>query len=285
MWITVVIICKDEESKIRDCILSAREVADEILVADSGSTDGTLRVARETGGCSIYSREFIDFADFRNWTLTLARYRWVFILDADERITDGLAAEIADVLTDPADGIDGFWVGAHYLFLGHEIRHGDWGSHRNLRLFRRDRCHYLPARVHESLNVDRRRTRVLRHRLMHHSIDSYDEYFRKYVSYTKWSAMDMWDRGERSYGLKLVIAPFFRFFWLYLCRRGFLDGLPGFQLCLLQAFFVTFVKQARLWERENRAGKWSLSDPATEDSVSRELLSSVSQQELVDTTS
>ena len=249
--LTVLIICKNEESKIRDCILSAREVADEIIVADSGSTDGTLRQAREMGGCRIYSREFVNFADFRNWSLGLASHRWVFVLDADERFTDALAQEVRQVLDNVEDDIDGYWVGAHYIFLGREIRHGDWGSHRNLRLFRRDRCQYLPARVHESLNVDRRRTRQLHHRLVHHSIESYDEYFRKYVSYTKWSALDMWDRGKRAHGLKLVVAPFFRFYWLYIVRRGFLDGLPGFQLCMLQSFFVTFVKQARLWERQH----------------------------------
>ena len=95
----------------------------------------------------------------------------------------------------------------------------------------------------------------------------------------------MWDRGERSRGLKLVIAPFFRFFWLFVVRRGFLDGLPGFQLCLLQSFFVTFVKQARLWERQYTSEECPNRDPLLGQSTSSEELLGSLERELVDTTS
>jgi hypothetical protein len=109
---------------------------------------------------------------------------------------------------------------------------------------------------------DRRRTGRLRSRLLHYTYWSYDQYFDKYQRYVKWRAEDMWDRGQRTGVYGLLISPFLRFFQLYVLRLGVLDGLVGVQCCMLQAFFVSFVKQARLWEMEH-ARKQSDDVPAT----------------------
>src|SRR4051794_749152 len=98
--LSVVIPCKNERDNIRACIASARQVADEILVADSGSTDGTLEIARELG-CRIIEREYGTSGEFKNWAIPQAAHEWVFILDSDERITRELAKEIRDTLGDP----------------------------------------------------------------------------------------------------------------------------------------------------------------------------------------
>ena len=255
--LTVLIICKNEAQHIHACIESARSVADEILLADSGSTDNTLEIARQLGGVHIIQREFVDYGSFRNWAVPQATSPWVLILDADERLTPSLSSEILKILYDPPDGIDGYWIRARFYFLGHEIRHGGWGTHRNLRLFRRELGRYGPQRVHESPNIARRRTRKLRRPLVHFSISSYDDYFRKYVTYTRLGASDMWEAGERTGRWKLSVRPFLRFAWLYFVRLGFLDGLAGLQICMLQAFFVSFVKQARLWEKEQLVSQLS----------------------------
>src|SRR5918999_4579149 len=91
--LTVIIPAKNEREQIRACIVSARQVADEVLLADSRSTDGTPDVARELG-CRIIERDYRTSGDFKNWAIPQAAHEWVLILDADERITPELAAEI-----------------------------------------------------------------------------------------------------------------------------------------------------------------------------------------------
>src|SRR5687767_11119735 len=96
--LTVLIPCKNEQSNIRDCILSARRVADEVLVADSGSQDETLNIVEDVGGCRLIQRQFITYADFKNWAIPQAAHPWVLVVDADERVSGELATEIVNLL-------------------------------------------------------------------------------------------------------------------------------------------------------------------------------------------
>src|SRR5262245_49002261 len=96
--LTVIIPCKNERMNIRPCIESAWRVADEILVADSGSTDGTLDIVRSLGGCRIVEREYVHSGNFKNWAIPQANSPWAMIVDADERVTERLAAEINRLL-------------------------------------------------------------------------------------------------------------------------------------------------------------------------------------------
>jgi glycosyltransferase involved in cell wall biosynthesis len=230
---------------------SARLVADEILVADSGSTDETMDIVREIGGCRLIEREFVNYTDFKNWAIPQASHPWVLVVDADERVTPELAAEIRRVIRHAPDDVDAYWVPRLSYFMGHEVRYSGWDTDALLRLFRRDRCRYGKCRVHEEIVFERHRTRKLQSRLLHYTYWSYDQYFAKYLRYTKWGAQDMWDRGKRTSPTKLLLRPFLRFLQLYIVRRGFLDGMVGIQICMMQSFFVSFVKQARLWEMEH----------------------------------
>src|SRR3954468_16424518 len=123
--LTVLIPCKDEIQHIRACIESVRPIADEILIADSGSTDGTLEVVRSLGGCRIIEREYVNSADFKNWAIPQARHSWVLVVDADERVKPELAAEIKSLLASEPP-VDGYYLRRETYFLGHPIRHGSW---------------------------------------------------------------------------------------------------------------------------------------------------------------
>ena len=248
--LTVLIPCRDERLNIRPCIEAARKVADEVLVADSGSTDDTREIARSLGA-RVIEREFVGYSDFKNWAIPQARHPWVLIVDADERVTDELAQEIRAVLENPPEHLDGFWIYRRSFFMGHEIRYSGWNTDKVFRLIRRDVCRYRQRRVHEEIVVPPGRAGRLQNRLTHYTYWTYDQYFEKYVRYTRLGALDMWDQGKRTSWRGLTIRPFLRFLQLYLLRRGFLDGLPGLQVCMLQSFFVTFVKQGRLWEMQN----------------------------------
>ncbi len=143
--LSVLIPCKDERRNIRPCIESVQPIADEILIADSGSTDGTLDIVREIGGCRIIEREYINSANFKNWAIPQAKHEWVLVVDADERVTPELAAEIQQLLANPPADKDAYWIGRINHYLGYRIKHCGWNSDDVIRLFRREVAGTKPA--------------------------------------------------------------------------------------------------------------------------------------------
>jgi glycosyltransferase involved in cell wall biosynthesis len=247
--LTVLIPVKNERGNLPRCVESVRAIADEILVADSGSTDGTQALAQALD-CRVVERELIDFSNFKNWALPQARYSWVLVIDADERLRPELAAEIRRTLEAPPADIDAYWIYRDTFFLGHRLRWGDCRNERVLRLMRRDVCRYTGNRVHERLDVAPARQGKLSHRMLHYTSWTYAHYLSKTIHYTGLSARDKFERGRRAVFWGMLLRPPIRFFQLYILRGGFLDGLPGLQMSMLIAF-TGFLKQARLWELEH----------------------------------
>ncbi len=253
--LSVIVPCRNERINLRACVASVREIADEIIISDSGSTDGTLQIAQDlsyksAGVCRLIEGEWTDYATFKNWANPQASHSWVLILDADERVSESLAKEIRETIATSPEDIDGYWIRFRSFFLGYELRYAGYNS-AALRLFRRDRCRYSMRRVHEEIDIDRQRAGRLNAKILHYSIWSYDQYFSKWVKYTRLGADELWAQGKRASRFSLLARPFLRFFQMYILRRGFLDGFVGLQVCMLTAFFNTFVKQARLWEKQH----------------------------------
>jgi glycosyltransferase involved in cell wall biosynthesis len=244
--ITVIIPCKDERRNIRPCIEAVQFLADEVLIADSGSTDGTLDIVHGIGGCRVIEREYVHSGDFKNWAIPQAEHEWVLIVDADERVTPELAAEIQTLLESGPDA-DGYWIYRENYFMGHRIRFSGWNNDRCLRLFRRDVSRYVGDNDHAEVAVDTGRVGRLRHRLQHFTYWDYDQYFRKFNRYTSWQAHVWQQSGRQANYVRMLFTVPFRFLWLYFVRLGILDGMPGLQVCALTAF-TSFMKRARLWQ-------------------------------------
>jgi hypothetical protein len=174
----------------------------------------------------------------------------VLVLDADERITPALAAEIRGVLASPSEHLDGYWIGRENYFMGQRIRHCGWNSDAVFRLFRRDTCRYTNRRVHESMDVAPGRAGQLRSEMLHYSVWNYDRYLAKMAHYTRLGAQDLHDRGRKASWAGMLFRVPLRFLQLYIVRLGFLDGLAGLQICMLSAV-TSFLKQARLWELDH----------------------------------
>jgi glycosyltransferase involved in cell wall biosynthesis len=250
----VLIPCKNEQGNIRACIESVQSIADEIIIADSGSTDRTLEIVRDIfsridAECRIIEREYVNSANFKNWAIPLARHEWVLIVDADERAPPALVEEIRSVLNAPPENIDGYWIGRHNHFLGHRIRHCGWNTDDVLRLFRRDVGRYRPRWVHAEVDLDYSRTGRLKTAFLHYTTWTTDEYLKKLNRYAAWGALNFRDEeGRSSAGFwQLFTRAPMRFIQLYFLRLGFLDGIPGLQVCAFTAFY-SFLKQAKLWE-------------------------------------
>jgi FkbM family methyltransferase len=256
--LTVIIPCKNERENIRACVASAQLVADEVLVADSGSRDGTLEIARGLG-CRIIEREYRTSGDFKNWAIPHATHEWVFILDADERITTQLANEIRDRLIDPQR--DGYWVYRLNHFMGHGILYGPWRNDRCLRLFRRDVGRYVGPTDHAEVELGNGRAGQLRERLVHYTCTSYSQYLPKLSRYADVQARVWKEAGRRpSLGQLLFRFPS-RFLQGYVLRLGFLDGPAGLQVCGLVAY-LSWLKQAYLWQMQCARGIEELEQPA-----------------------
>lgn len=244
--LTVLIPCKDERRNIGPCIEAVRRIAGEILVADSGSTDGTLEIVRQLGGCRIIEREYNYSGDFKNWAIPQARQPWVLIVDADERVTAELAGEIERELRGkPAH--DGYWIYRENYFLGHRIRYGVWRRDKVLRLFRRDGARYRGDTDHAEIQVESGNVGRLRNRLQHFTYWTYEQYYRKFHRYSRLQAERWHAEGRRPSYLRLLATGPLRFLQSYVLQAGFLDGLAGLQVAALTGFY-SFAKQAHLWE-------------------------------------
>lgn len=247
--VSVIVITRNEERNIRECLASARW-ADEIVVVDSGSTDATTKHAREFTQ-KVFERAWEGYAESKNFALSRVRNEWVFWLDADERITPELAGEIGMTVSgSPTHAA--FSVPRKAFFLGRWIRHCGWYPGRVIRLFRRDRAEFSTDRVHERLIV-KGSTGVLRSDLLHFTDPTLEHYFAKFNRYTTLAAEDLAVAGRRPSVVRMITNPVWTFLRMYVVRGGFLDGIPGLILCVLSAGYV-FTKYAKLWELNNGKG-------------------------------
>ena len=246
--LTVLIPSMNERRNIRPAIESVQAIADEILVADSGSTDGTLDIVRAIGGCRLIEREYVCSANFKNWAIPQAAHDWVLVLDADERVTPELAEEIRAIVDAPLDPTkDAYWIGRDNHYLGHPIRRSGWANDGVTRLLRRDTCRYQDRWVHAEVDLPAERVGHLAARLVHFTTWDSDHYSRKMLRYAEWGARNYHQAGRKPGLLKMLLAAPARFLQLYLLRRGFLDGIPGLHVCMQSAFY-SYQKQAKLWE-------------------------------------
>jgi glycosyltransferase involved in cell wall biosynthesis len=269
--LTVLIPCKNERRNIRLCIESAAGLAAELLIADSGSTDGTIEIVNAIEGCRLIEREYLNSANFKNWAIPQAANEWILLLDADERITPELASEIRAVLAQPRDDVDGYSIARLNHFLGHRIKRCGWDTDRVIRLFRRDACRYRERWVHAEISLDPRRVAELREPMLHYTTWTTDQYVEKLNRYAGWGALNAVNESKRPKAPSLAslafIAPM-RFCQLYFLRRGFLDGVAGFQVCMYAAFY-SFLKKSKLWELHHAVPQPDPETPANSASAAR----------------
>jgi glycosyltransferase involved in cell wall biosynthesis len=239
--LTVVIPALNEASQIADCV-RAVAWADEILVADGGSIDGTPERARNAGA-RVLTGEWATIAAQRNAGVAAARHEWVLAVDADERVGPDLAREIAAVVAAPAH--DAYAARRRNVYLGRTITHAGWGSDWVVRVFKRT-SRFVERRVHEALERQHDVGR-LRAPLEHVPYRDLAHHLEKLERYAGWAARDLADRGRRAHVTDLVLRPPARFFRMYVLQLGLLDGWRGALLCGFAALSV-FLKYARLYE-------------------------------------
>ena len=239
--ISAIIPTLNEEIHIADAIKSV-DFADEIIVIDSFSTDKTLEIAEQLN-VKIIKRKFDDFSSQKNYAIGQAKYSWIYILDADERVTLEVKKEILEAVKDPKDFV-GFYVKRAFYFAGRRIKYSGWQRDKVIRLFLKEHCKYSGI-VHETIKTSRK-LGALKNNINHYSYRSFDHYISKINQYSWLQAEDLFQRGKRINLYHILIKPPVRFFIHYIIRLGFLDGFAGFMIAKTQAFAV-LSRYLKLW--------------------------------------
>jgi len=224
--LSVVLITLNAAERLAECLASVA-FADEVVVADSGSTDGTVALA-ERYGARVVAKEWLGFGRQTRFAVEQAANDWVLCLDADERVSPELAASLVRVLQAPMAPV--YRMARRNRFLGRWLRHGEGYPDWSPRLFDRRQARWSGDAMHEKVLY--RATPgmpigTLTGDLLHESADDLARYLEKQNRYTTLAAHDLHRRGTRAGMAELLLSPLARFVKFYVLRLGFLDGLPG----------------------------------------------------------
>ena len=228
-------IAKDEAEHLPACLESLGWADEVVVVVDASSRDATLEVARRRAD-RVVVRPFRDFASQRNAALDASRGDWVFAIDADERATPALAAEIRHAVADPSKPHDGYRVPIRSVILGRSFAYSGTQDDRPLRLFRRTRGRWV-GDVHETVAL-RGTAGTLNAGLTHRTIPTMDVFLRKLNAYTTLEAAQFLRDGRDARPWDLAVRPFWTFARLYLGKGGFRDGAEGLAFCALSGVSV-----------------------------------------------
>ena len=243
--ISVVVITKDEEKNISDCLKSV-QWADEIIVVDSESSDRTVELAKQFTD-KIFIRKWEGYVPQKKYALSLARNEWILSLDADERVP----VELKDEILNLAPGkFSGFKIRRKNFLLKNEIASCGWEKDYQLRLLKKDKAGLSDRLVHEKFIVDGQ-VDTLKNPMLHYTFSSFSEYLDKINYYTSLKAQELF-RKKKKVGMWTIIShtvsAFFAFFFI---KRGFKDGVNGMIISLLHSV-STMMNYIKLWELQNK---------------------------------
>ena len=243
--VAAIIIAKNEAHHIADCIASLRW-ADEVVVCDNFSGDDTAAVAQQAGARVISQFPHENFAQAHNLALdTVTDTEWILFVDADERATPELAAEIQSIVKDdlaPA----GYWVPRHNYIFGKLTLHAGYYPDYQMRLLRRGRARYERP-VHEVVVLDGSEGH-LDHPLIHYNYGTVQQFHVKQHRYIPFDAQELDQQGIRFKPHNLILQPLRHFWWRYITLEGYRDGLHGLRLCALLAYYYGFLTYLRLYK-------------------------------------
>ncbi len=251
--LSVVVITRNEEKNLRDCLESVRHLATEIVILDSHSIDQTQSIAREFGAVLKVSDDWPGFGVQKNRALSLATGDWVLSLDADERVTPELALEISGLL-DAEPEFEGYEIPRTSWYCGKFIEHSGWHPDHVLRFFKRGSAQFSDDLVHERVLCHGKKGR-LKSGLLHYSFRNFSQVLDKIDRYSSASAEQLFQRGKTASLGKAVGHGLWAFFRTYFLRAGFLDGAQGFALAVSNAE-GTYYRYLKLWllHQEKRHG-------------------------------
>lgn len=233
--ISAVIITNNEVDRISKCIQSLLPLTDDIVVVDSGSTDGTIKLAEDLGA-SVYKKEWMGYGQNKNFGNSKAKNDWIISLDADEYLSFELIREIKSLkLQDHAV----YKINRQNYYLGKMINYSGWSPDWVYRLFNRNEVEWNKSLVHEKLILpDNIKVVSLENKLHHHSYRSLEDHKQKIEKYAELRAKIWLDNHNRLPLSKRLFGPFFKGFKSYVLKLGLLDGKEGWTIAKMNSILV-----------------------------------------------
>ena len=234
--ISAVVIAKNEESCIVNCVKALIKITDDVVVLDSGSVDNTIALAKDAGA-SVHSITWKGYGPTKNLGISFAKHPWILSIDADEVLSDELIEEIKNL------GLNPKYVYAINIltnYCGKWIYHSGWYPSYKKRLYHSKFVKWDDREVHENLQWEDKEIQVkrLKNKLLHYSYPSADDHLRKADNYAKLGAEHLVKSGKKVNVFKILFGPAFRFFRMYILKLGILDGSAGFLLAYREAGMV-----------------------------------------------
>ncbi|MFS4456246.1 glycosyltransferase family 2 protein [Maribacter sp. 2304DJ31-5] len=234
--ISALIITYNEIGYIERCIESV-DFADEILVVDSYSTDGTYEYLLNHPKVKVIQNPFENFTAQKSFALKQAAHDWVLFLDADEIVGPSLRNEILETVRKEND-IVAYWFYRQFMFQQSKLRFSGWQTDKNYRLFRKSKAKFSDCKiVHETLDIDGK-SGIFKEKLIHYCYKDYKDYKGKMLQYGRLKAIEAFYTEKSFNYIMMVIKPSWKFFNHYILRLGILDGKKGFIVCYLNALGV-----------------------------------------------
>ncbi len=250
--LSVILITRNEEANLADCLASLEGIAQQVVVVDTNSSDRTLDIAKSYGAVIAQPQDWPGFGPQKNRALDLATGEWVLSLDADERLTPALKSEIVTAIHHSAH-VDCFAIPRLSWYCGRFIRHSGWNPDYVDRLFKRGSARFSDDLVHERL-IPSGQVAKLENPMLHYSFMNYSQVLQKIDRYSTASAEQAFAQGKTSTPLKAVLHGAWSFFRTYFLRAGFLDGPQGFTLAMSNAQ-GTYYRYVKLWHLIREASK------------------------------
>jgi glycosyltransferase involved in cell wall biosynthesis len=246
--LSVVIITKNEARNIGRCLDSVKEIADEIIVVDSFSTDKTEQICKEKGAIFM-QHPFEGHIEQKRYATQQAHFQYILSLDADEALDEILQKEISALKTNW--NCDGYTFNRMTNYCGTWIKHGDWYPDVQLRLWDKTKGQWGGTNPHDRFVMNEKMTtKHLKGNILHYSYYTVEGHISQMNFFTSILSKEYFKKGKKATWLKIFISPLFTFIRGYIFRLGFLDGYHGFVVNLISAH-ATFIKYIKVKELEN----------------------------------
>jgi glycosyltransferase involved in cell wall biosynthesis len=249
MKLSVAIITFNEERIIEKNLNVIQDLADEIIIVDSFSTDCTERICKKFPKVKFIQHKFEGFGKQKNFAISECSGNWILFLDADEIPDETAKASIKDIVSQESSEFSVYNIEFNNIFLGKTLKYGGWGNIKRERLFKKGFGKYSEDIVHECF-IASEKVGKIKGKINHYTYKDIYHHIEKSNKYTSMMAEKMYKNGKRSTIFKILFNPFYQFIKSYFIRLGFLDGLVGYYAANTAAFY-TFLKYKKLHEITN----------------------------------
>ena len=251
MDISVVIITYNEQDRLEPTLKSVADIASEIIVVDSYSTDDTIKISKKYTK-KVFQRKWTNYSDQKNFANSKASFPWILSLDADERLSTELHGELLQLKNKEPES-NGFSMPRQVFYLGRWIKHTVWYPDRKLRLFRKDKAYWEGELVHERLVIEGE-IKKLKGAILHFTYSNIHEHLDQINTSSDLAAQKLYAKQNKCGWGRLVLLPIFGFIKSYYFKVGILDGFAGFVVSVLHGYsiFLRYAKLREIWKKGER---------------------------------